>query len=389
MKLKSVALATFLLTGTLVGEGLFSENTVQAEQAVTKEVVDYQFVKGTYYDGINYYPNARASVEFKTKTKSPGTMIIEYTRNQLPLDQWEDTRRAEVITMMLYKEGFGFDGRDQFAPRYMSFRNDGLNRDSKENFKMRFTTYIDVPTSNNSYYLMGISGHGMEKYYNYTATFYPNQNLMDMNKDELTKFLETGKRPTVEDIKIPNVQLPANHGQAVAGINIRQTVNLLKLNADGSFTVEKPLYKGTVYRVYGVKGNKYSVGGGYYVEHQQGVAIHVGHALLGADNVMYAPDGKVHKTLPKGTSVKVYSYDDTKYQVGGGYYIKKSPTTKFVLGIIQIKAPTTLYNLDGTVARELKFGEGFHTDKLDEDKVFISGRYYVKLQKGVTKYIKL
>lgn len=181
------------------------------------------------------------------------------------------------------------------------------------------------------------------------------------------------------EVKIPNVELPSNHGLPVAKMFLRSSEELLTPNLD----VLRTLKRGQEYYVYGVQGNYYDVGGGYLVKSNSATMnILIGRLNVQKDILLYAPNGQVHRTIKKGEAIRVYSYNDQNYQVGGGYYVKATDAP-FYLGFTTVINDTPLYAPDGTIHRMLKKGEMYRTYKLDNNKIDLGGGYYVDKTRDV------
>jgi len=62
---------------------------------------------------------------------------------------------------------------------------------------------------------------------------------------------------------------------------------------------------------------------------------HIGRVLIkGTDQVLYNPKGKVHRKLRQNEGLRVYEVQSDRYQVGGGYYVKKNKNTLYYFGHI-------------------------------------------------------
>ncbi|MBS4195743.1 glucosaminidase domain-containing protein [Bacillus sp. FJAT-49870] len=186
-------------------------------------------------------------------------------------------------------------------------------------------------------------------------------------------------------LSIPNTQLPSNHRFPVAKMVLRQDVPLI--NPQGK--VERILTKGNGYRVYGVLGDHYDVGGGYLVKADSNkMGVYIGRALI-KDNAtyLYAPNGQKYRLIDKGAALRVYSYNDRIFDVGGSYYVTKSNNVTYYVGMVTIKADSTLYQKDGKPYRLLKKNERYRVYKIDGNKLDLGGGYYVVDQRNNLDYI--
>ncbi|PGT83235.1 hypothetical protein [Bacillus sp. AFS040349] len=62
---------------------------------------------------------------------------------------------------------------------------------------------------------------------------------------------------------------------------------------------------------------------------------HIGRVLIkGTNQVLYNPQGKVHRILRQNEGLRVYEVQNDRYQVGGGYYVMKSKDTLYYYGHI-------------------------------------------------------
>ncbi|WP_241156707.1 glucosaminidase domain-containing protein [Bacillus sp. FJAT-42376] len=186
-------------------------------------------------------------------------------------------------------------------------------------------------------------------------------------------------------LAIPNVYLPANHGLPVARLMISSDVDML--NPDGTFY--KTVKKDESIRVYGVLGNSYDVGGGYLIEaNSSKMGAYIGRALVNNTNtIMYSPDGSVHRIFQKGEALRVYDYDDSRYQVGGGYYISASDKPVYHLGRIKLSADTDFYSPDGTPFTVLNKNKEYRVYGIDGNSLDLGGGYTIRYDKKTMTYI--
>ncbi|MGP4078996.1 hypothetical protein ACTWQL_03710 [Pseudalkalibacillus sp. R45] len=214
------------------------------------------------------------------------------------------------------------------------------------------------------------------------------KNGTDLWKASL-KDLVDYKAPEVLDLSIPHIELPTGHTLPIARLHVRKPVELLK-EENGVYNPVKTLKANEFYRVYGTSGNYYHVGGGYYVYNAAGkVAVYIGRAEIKRPIPLYAPDGSVHRMLNPGEAIRVYDFDDEKYEVGGGYYILKSRDSSYFVGLVKIVGETYLHHEDGrTNVKTLDIGERYRVYKIDKDKIYVGGGYYIIWNKKNMSYSK-
>ncbi len=192
-----------------------------------------------------------------------------------------------------------------------------------------------------------------------------------------------------DSIKIPNIELPANHNNPIARLYARQELELLKKDSDGQFTFYKSLEKGGSYHVYGTEGMYYNVGGSYYVKHDEKLlSIYIGKVLVKENTPLYDKNGHVSRTLKKGEAIKVYSYDNEKYEVGGGYYVKNNSKVTYFTGYVKLKEDAVLYNANGQKHSVLKKGNLYFVKHIDGENIDLGGGYTVKDDKSKLSFIK-
>ena len=189
------------------------------------------------------------------------------------------------------------------------------------------------------------------------------------------------------NLTIPNV---ADVSQAYLPVAV------LYLKADRPFyapdgSVHTILKKGYNYRVYGTIGNRYNLGGGYTVDSNNSkMSLYIGRLnIKNENNVLYKPDGRVHRPLTRGENVRVYSFDGQQYYVGGGYYIKRSNDVSFYKGTVQINNDTTLYNKEGETIRTLKKGQQYRVYAINDRVLDLGGGCFITFDKAKHVYSNL
>ncbi|MED4534781.1 glucosaminidase domain-containing protein [Metabacillus fastidiosus] len=186
-------------------------------------------------------------------------------------------------------------------------------------------------------------------------------------------------------LTIPHVDLPTNHKLPVGKLTINADVPMLA--PDGS--VFKTLKKDEKVRVFGVLGNNYDVGGGYLVEaNSSKMSLYIGRILIkDSKTVMYKPDGTVHRIFRLGEALMVFDYDEETYQVGGGYYVKKSDKPIYHLGRVEFSADTVMYKPNGDPHSTLKKGSSYRVFGIGGDRLDMGGGYTVQYNKKTMTYI--
>lgn len=180
-----------------------------------------------------------------------------------------------------------------------------------------------------------------------------------------------------------------NHKHPMARLNIKQEVPLLRKEANGSYTVFKQLKKGENYRTFAVEGNYYHLGGGYYVKHENNkMGLMIGRLVIRKETTLYSPNGKPYRSVKTNELIRVYSYDKNKFDVGGGYYIKNDRNVEFYVGFVTMLQDTKLYSPSGEIHKTLKKGESYRVYSIDENKFKVGGGYYITDNKNQVSYMK-
>ncbi|WP_121663754.1 hypothetical protein [Metabacillus litoralis] len=180
-----------------------------------------------------------------------------------------------------------------------------------------------------------------------------------------------------------------NHNHPIARLYIKQPVPLLKRAPNGSYTVYKQLKKGEYYRTFGILGNYYHLGGGYYVRHEKNkMGLLIGRLVIRKETTLYSPDGKPYRKVKTNELIRVYNYDDYEFDVGGGYYIKNDRNVAFYVGFVSMLQDTKLYAPSGEIHKTLKKGESYRVYSIDGNKFQVGGGYYIIDNKNQVSYMK-
>ncbi|TCJ06343.1 hypothetical protein E0Y62_00620 [Cytobacillus praedii] len=185
------------------------------------------------------------------------------------------------------------------------------------------------------------------------------------------------------NLAIPNVSSEWTSKLPAASVYLKADMPLI--SPDGK--TEKILKKGFSYKVFGTLGNNYNLGGNYVIAaNSSKMSVYIGRLHIKSKNIdLYKPDGKVHRKMIPGEIVKVFSYDENAYYVGGGYYIKKGTDVSFYKGTIQIKADSPLIDAAGNTAKILKNGQVFRVYAINGNKLDLGGGFYLNYDK--TKHV--
>lgn len=106
---------------------------------------------------------------------------------------------------------------------------------------------------------------------------------------------------------------------------------------------------------------------------------HYGRVLIKQAGIkLYNPNGKVHQTLKRGEGLKVFKENANSYDVGGGYYVKKSKDTLFYTGFIySTEKQMDIYSPNGKVHRKAPSGETIRVYGFENGKYQVGGGYYI------------
>ncbi|MED3575062.1 Ig-like domain-containing protein [Cytobacillus praedii] len=199
----------------------------------------------------------------------------------------------------------------------------------------------------------------------------------------------TVKVSVYNDLLIPNTILPNPHGLPVATLKANQDIALYKLEKNGNFVRVSGAKAGTLHHVYDTEKGYYKLADGYYVQPSHAVTVHIGKGEVRKDEVnVYDKNGCFIRNIKKGQQYKVYSYDNKRYAIGGGEYIEVQDGVTYVFGWITVKEPMTLYKPDGTVDRTLKVGEKYRVYLADGDVLHLGGGYKVKRANSKYEFLK-
>lgn len=311
---------------------------------VKPEVIQEQWAVGDYVDSVgNVVKDAVKNVGFQTSKAESGTLVLEIRRNQYCEPCWEKIRTSTNGTprILLYAEPYQLDGRDDYAEKVTDTVNtaiDYMNRDSKEDYYLRVSFYIKKPDSDHTYWL-GMAGSNDPKSYYFKAYFYPGVNLVPLSKAERDQYFKgqsinggssnnSGSNNNSSSSNNSNKTNTNNSNKTNTNSSNKKYIGRLVIKSNNVVLYNS---KGKVYRklrknedvhVYAIKGNRYLVGGGYYVLKNKDTAFYLGtiYSKKG-DMIIYNSKGKPYKKLKAKQTVKVYAVKNNRYEVGGGYYV--------------------------------------------------------------------
>ncbi|MER2005897.1 MAG: hypothetical protein ABS939_00475 [Psychrobacillus sp.] len=199
----------------------------------------------------------------------------------------------------------------------------------------------------------------------------------------------TVKVSVYKDLAIPNTILPNVHGMPVATMKANEEIGLFKLDKDGNFIRSGKADKGSLHLVYDTYRGYYKLADGFYAAPSKAITVHIGKGEIRKDSVnVYDKNGRFIRTIKKGQQYKVYSYDDKRYSIGGGEFIEVQDGVTYVFGWMTITKPMTLYKPDGTAERTLKAGEKYRIYRADDGFLHVGGGYKVKRELSKFTFLK-
>lgn len=186
------------------------------------------------------------------------------------------------------------------------------------------------------------------------------------------------------NLSIPNVDTTITYELPIASLYLKADRPLVAPNG----TVHKTLPKNYSYRIFGTIGNNYNLGGGYTVAANSAkMNVYIGRLYIKNTNVtLYKPDGSFHRKLSVGENIRVYSFDNARYYVGGGYYVAKSQDVSFYKGTIKITGDTNLFNRSGETVRILKNGQQFRVYAINGNVLDLGAGLFITYDKRKQLY---
>lgn len=188
---------------------------------------------------------------------------------------------------------------------------------------------------------------------------------------------------------IPNTTLPNPHGLPVATLTVNEDIKLYQLDDVGNLVEAKLVGKGASLLVYDIYQGYYKLADKLYAIPSPSISIHIGKGEVRKEEVnVYDKDGRFLRTIKKGQEYKVYSYDNNRYAIGGGEFIEVQDGVTYVFGWITITEPVTLYKADGTIDRILQVGEKYRLYSAQKDALHLGGGYTVKKENSMYTFVK-
>ncbi|MGG3891435.1 hypothetical protein [Metabacillus fastidiosus] len=124
---------------------------------------------------------------------------------------------------------------------------------------------------------------------------------------------------------------------------------------------------------------KLQSGSGVTLEVSKIQNAHYGRVLIKEKGIqMYNPKGKAHRTLAKGEGLKVFKENAGSYDVGNGFYVKKSKATLFYTGFVYSKKQQLdIYAPNGKLHRKTRVGETIRVYGFENGYYQVGGGYYI------------
>lgn len=188
---------------------------------------------------------------------------------------------------------------------------------------------------------------------------------------------------------IPNTVLPNPHGLPVATLTVNEDIKLYRLDDAGNLVEAKLAEKGSSLFVYDIYQGFYKLADNLYAIPSPSISIYIGKGEVRKEEVnVYDKDGRFLRTIKKGQEYKVYSYDDNRYAIGGGEFIEVQDGVTYVFGWITLTESMILYKADGTVERVLKAGEKYRIYSAQKDVLHLGGGFTVQRENPMYTFVK-
>lgn len=353
-------------------------------------------IKSKYKHTITYDENTQSpKLTFEIKSTDPTITIAGRTLTTGKYNVWfEDSRSIKTKVDLVHKynlKGTGSWSLGQEDPAiWENYKTWMLTHSSTTPDGNYSTGGGDTTSTTQTTYIVraGDTLSGIAKANGITVDQLKQYNSLKTDVIYIGQLLYVTPNQENMAISIPNTVLPTNHEQIIGRLTLKEDTPLVKRQANGSFITYKTLKSGETINVYGALGNRYDVGGGYYIKQSSDMALHIGRLLIKDREILYKPDGSFHRYLKKGEALRVYSYDDQKYQVGGGYYVKTTRNVSFYEGFIKPKTNLTLYNPNGKVHRTIRQDEFIRVYGIDQDRFYVGGGYYILIDRSKMTFIR-
>ncbi|MGG3798917.1 hypothetical protein [Metabacillus fastidiosus] len=210
-------------------------------------------------------------------------------------------------------------------------------------------------------------------------------NLWRVHSEKLTN----GIAINPDQLQIPHVTVTESPFP-IARVYTKKPVVLYQKMADGRMVPYDTLGVKQAFQVYGVEGQYYHTGGGYYIYHESSkLSPYIGRLFVLEPFPMLTPNGQLHRYIQPGEEIRVYDYDEEKYDVGNGFTIAKDVLVTYYTGSVILLENTPFYKHGETEpAGELPEGGQYFITKADGDKLDIGDGYYILYDKSTLKYSK-
>lgn len=209
-------------------------------------------------------------------------------------------------------------------------------------------------------------------------------NLMKINPDDLTeKYVKPPGELSIKNISTIDSPFP------VARVYSRQPLLLYKKEGNSMVPV-KQLPKGAFYRVYGTYKEYYHVGNSHYFYNEpHKISTYIGRVFTLGGAEMLAPDGTIHRMIKPDEEIRVYSYDDEKYDVGNGYTVMKDSDVSYKVGTVNLTDDSMIFRY-GSAIPEMKInaGEEYVVYNIDGNKLDIGNGFYLEFNKKTMVFNK-
>ncbi|MED4461150.1 WD40 repeat domain-containing protein [Metabacillus fastidiosus] len=224
-----------------------------------------------------------------------------------------------------------------------------------------------------------VSDHQGYLYFNSGA------NLWRVHSEKLTNDIAINP----DQLQIPHVTVTESPFP-IARVYTKKPVVLYQKMADGRMVPYDTLGVKKAFQVYGVEGQYYHTGGGYYIYHESSkLSPYIGRLFVLEPFPMLTPNGQLHRYIQPGEEIRVYDYDEEKYDVGNGFTIAKDVLVTYYTGSVTLLENTPFYKHGETEpAGELPEGGQYFITKADGDKLDIGDGYYILYDKSTLKYSK-
>jgi len=392
MKKKSVLKP---ILGLAIAGGLLVP-TVTDVKAATVDPTKITTLQNSEYDlpdGGPIFWGGKGTNLYKTDKVVPGTIVGIFKKGTHSSSEGYFKEVFETGNTYVYGFADRFDAKSATNPYHYietkAERYDRVNENNYSNFHLRYSVFVNNPTGN--YYLTA-HRQGAENFYKMEVRYYEGVNYLNLSKDDYSKVIDNYTPAQSKSIAGKSIVIPKNtnpYREPMARLIAKQDIPLLKKESNGTYTAVKMLEKGGFYRIYGIDGNLYNVGGAYYVPRNDALMSHfIGRLQVNKSVPMYNPSGQIHRYLTAGEAVRVFDYDNGKYDVGGGYYVLDSTKIQYFVGAITAKQNVSVFNANGKVAYTLKKGQRVFIERLEGNKAYIDGDTYIVHDKSKTTYSK-